>query len=122
MQRNLPAEDRANLDATTHAWVVAESAAQLLACTRTPVTAEDPNLVRCLQALDRLPQLARSGLLAAAVRRTTPDTTPPPTTERIPGPADQPTSRRGKRRGCPCPCNNGSFCGGCGHAGCGGRR
>lgn len=29
------------------------------------------------------------------------------------------------RRGigpCPCACNSGGFCGGCGHAGCGGRR
>lgn len=25
-------------------------------------------------------------------------------------------------RGCPCACNSGGFCGGCGHAGCGGRR
>lgn len=24
--------------------------------------------------------------------------------------------------GCPCVCNSGGFCGGCGHAGCGGRR
>lgn len=24
--------------------------------------------------------------------------------------------------GCPCACNSGGFCGGCGHAGCGGRR
>lgn len=23
---------------------------------------------------------------------------------------------------CPCECNHGGFCGGCGHAGCGGRR
>lgn len=23
--------------------------------------------------------------------------------------------------GCPCACNSGGFCGGCGHAGCGGR-
>src|SRR5690348_7742079 len=23
---------------------------------------------------------------------------------------------------CPCECNSGGFCGGCGHAGCGGRR
>jgi hypothetical protein len=23
---------------------------------------------------------------------------------------------------CPCECNRGGFCGGCGHAGCGGRR
>ncbi len=25
-------------------------------------------------------------------------------------------------RHCTCECNSGSFCGGCGHAGCGGRR
>ena len=25
-------------------------------------------------------------------------------------------------RPCPCECNRGGFCGGCGHAGCGGRR
>lgn len=24
--------------------------------------------------------------------------------------------------GCGCECNSGGFCGGCGHAGCGGRR
>jgi hypothetical protein len=36
-------------------------------------------------------------------------------------------SRQFKHRGryaspCPCECNHGGFCGGCGHAGCGGRR
>lgn len=31
--------------------------------------------------------------------------------------------RRGVGVGpCPCECNRGQFCGGCGHAGCGGRR
>ena len=29
---------------------------------------------------------------------------------------------RGGTSGCPCECNSGGFCGGCGHAGCGGRR
>jgi len=30
---------------------------------------------------------------------------------------------RGLRVGpCPCECNSGGFCGGCGHGGCGGRR
>lgn len=30
---------------------------------------------------------------------------------------------RPRRTGpCPCECNRGGFCGGCGHAGCGGRR
>lgn len=32
-------------------------------------------------------------------------------------------SRSPERVGpCPCECNSGQFCGGCGHAGCGGRR
>ncbi len=26
-----------------------------------------------------------------------------------------------KRLACPCECNSGGWCGGCGHAGCGGR-
>lgn len=30
--------------------------------------------------------------------------------------------RREADVGCPCVCNSGGFCGGCGHAGCGGRR
>jgi hypothetical protein len=31
--------------------------------------------------------------------------------------------RQSSRPGpCPCECNSGGFCGGCGHAGCGGRR
>lgn len=31
--------------------------------------------------------------------------------------------RRARQIGpCPCECNRGGFCGGCGHAGCGGRR
>lgn len=33
-------------------------------------------------------------------------------------PLPQPTSLTG---GCPCACNSGGWCGGCGHAGCGGR-
>lgn len=33
------------------------------------------------------------------------------------------TSPRYRATGpCPCECNSGGFCGGCGHAGCGGRR
>lgn len=27
-----------------------------------------------------------------------------------------------QNHGCGCECNSGGFCGGCGHAGCGGRR
>lgn len=114
-------EDRANLDLAALAWVVVESAVQLLACTRTPVMAGDPNAEHYLQALDRLPRHARAGLLAAAVRRTTPHGTPSPATARVPGPIDQPAVRRRTPGPCPCPCNSGGFCGGCGHAGCGRR-
>ncbi|WP_331773252.1 hypothetical protein OG948_58655 (plasmid) [Embleya sp. NBC_00888] len=40
------------------------------------------------------------------------------------GPAPRPTRRRTTATAggpCPCVCNHGGFCGGCGHAGCGGR-
>ncbi|GAA2658753.1 hypothetical protein [Streptomyces vastus] len=123
---HLPDEDRASLDPPALARVVAESAAQLLACTRTPTRPGDPNLEHCLQALDRLPRSARTGLLTEAIRRTAPDPdpddTPPPTTARVLAPVGQPTARRCTQGRCPCSCNSGGFCGGCGHAGCGGRR
>jgi hypothetical protein len=32
------------------------------------------------------------------------------------------TARSAQVGPCPCACNSGGFCGGCGHAGCGGRR
>ncbi|MDQ1024696.1 hypothetical protein QF035_002278 [Streptomyces umbrinus] len=121
---HLPVEDRGSLDPLALAWLVADSAAHLLACTRTPVRPEDPHLDCCLQALDRLPRSARTCLLEAAVRRTAPDPddTPPPTTARFQAPVSRPAARRGVPGRCPCPCNSGGFCGGCGHAGCGGRR
>ena len=40
-----------------------------------------------------------------------------------PGPLlDYDRRRRPSVPPCPCECNSGGFCGGCGHAGCGGRR
>lgn len=30
--------------------------------------------------------------------------------------------RRARNLACPCECNSGGWCGGCGHGGCGGRR
>ncbi|WP_435208525.1 hypothetical protein [Streptomyces sp. bgisy034] len=120
---HVPAEDREHLDSPALAWAVAEAAAQLLARCKIPITAGDPNLAYCLQALDRLPRTARTGLLTAAIRSTAPDpnSTPLPD-ERAPAPGGLTAARDGRRGACPCPCNSGRFCGGCGHAGCGGRR
>ncbi|MFF5010572.1 hypothetical protein ACFY3G_48235 [Streptomyces phaeochromogenes] len=120
---HVPAEDRERLDPAVLAWAVAEAASQLLARCRTPLGAGDPNVPYCLRALDRLPRTARIGLLTVAIRYATPDPhgDPPPVT-RVPAPGGQ-TAARGRGTGpCPCPCNSGGFCGGCGHAGCGGRR
>lgn len=119
----MPALDRANLDAPDLAWAVAEAAVQVLACTRTPIRPQDPNWASCIRALDQLPLAARTGLLAVAVRRTTrdPGNAEPP----VPDVPPQGGNRAAQRRAaghCPCPCNGGGFCGGCGHAGCGARR
>ncbi|MGW3952867.1 hypothetical protein ACWEKM_18520 [Streptomyces sp. NPDC004752] len=120
---HMPAEDRAHLDSPALAWAVAEAAAQLLARCKIPVTAGNPNVAYCLQALDRLPRTARTSLLTATIRYTAsdPHSAPPPDTRvSIPWRADgRPDSKTGT---CLCPCNDGSFCGGCGHAGCGRRR
>lgn len=118
----LSAEERAHLDPTTLAWAAAEAAVQLLVRTHIPVKPGDPNLRYCLQALDRLPLTARVGLLDAAIRYTAPeaDHTEQPVPH-VSAPCG-PRPSRGRSAGrCPCPCNGGGFCGGCGHAGCGGR-
>ncbi|MFF3919460.1 hypothetical protein ACFYZB_39740 [Streptomyces sp. NPDC001852] len=68
---HMSAEDCGNLDVPALAQGVTEAAVEVLACTRT---------TSCLQALDWLLLPARMGLLAVAVRRTTPDpdnTAPP---------------------------------------------
>ncbi|GCB94688.1 hypothetical protein SALB_07489 [Streptomyces noursei] len=71
----------------------------------------DEDLSERLNELDRLPLPERLRLLQAATRHTAPI----PTSQRLP-------ARRRPTGLCPCPCNSGGFCGGCGHAGCGGRR
>ncbi|MBT2418069.1 hypothetical protein J7F01_08575 [Streptomyces sp. ISL-22] len=120
---HVPAEEREHLDSSALAWAVAEAAAQLLARCKIPITAGDPNAAYCLQALDRLPRTARTGLLTVAIRYTAPAPhgNPPPD-EHAPVPGGQSAARDRRRGACPCPCNSGGFCGGCGHAGCGGRR
>ncbi|MER6386203.1 hypothetical protein ACWDBP_00240 [Streptomyces sp. NPDC001233] len=117
------AEERERLEPPALARAVAEAAAQLLARCRIPIMAADHNVPHCLQALDRLPRAARTGLLSAAIRYTAPEfhIVPPPDT-RPNAPGGQTPARDRSARPCPCPCSSGGFCGGCGHAGCGGRR
>ncbi|MFE2070459.1 hypothetical protein ACFXDH_50265 [Streptomyces sp. NPDC059467] len=116
-------EGREQMDSRALAWVAAEAAAQLLARCKIPIAAGDPNLTYCVQSLDQLPRTALTGLLTAAIRYTALDPhSPLPPDQRAPAPGRQ-TAPRGRMRGsCPCSCNSGGFCGGCGHAGCGGRR
>jgi hypothetical protein len=120
---HLQTEDHLDLNPAALARVVAEAAGQLLACAHTSLLPADPNLQCYLEALDRLPRAARTGLLTGAVRRTAPhpdDARPP--TPRILAPSGPSPVRRRTPGPCPCACNSGGFCGGCGHAGCGGRR
>lgn len=120
---HVQAEDGEHLDPHALTRAVAEAAARLLARCKIPVTAGDPNAARYLQALDQLPRTARAGLLTVAIRYTARDPhSILPSAKLAPAPGRQ-TAPRGHMRGsCPCPCNNGGFCGGCGYAGCGGRR
>lgn len=121
--RLLPIEDHRDLDPPDLARAVAEAAGQLTACAHTPLMPGDPNLEVHLEALDRLPRTARIGLLAAAVRRTAPDADgASPLVTGVSALGRPPLARRRTTGRCPCACNSGEFCGGCGHAGCGGRR
>ncbi|MBD0741671.1 hypothetical protein [Streptomyces sp. CBMA152] len=117
----LHTEGSLDLDTYGLAHAVAEAAGQLVVCTRIPLQKGDPNLQYLLASLDRLPRPARIGLLTAAALRTTPHldgNTPPP----VPVPHQPSLARLQTTRPCPCVCNSGGFCGGCGHAGCAGRK
>jgi len=104
--------DQEHLDDTTRDRALAEAAAHLLARCRIPIKVGDPTALYWLNELDQLPGKARLGLVTVALRHTAPDTPPAPT----------PTARHRRKDACPCSCNSGGFCGGCGHAGCGGHR
>ncbi|MFF2811821.1 hypothetical protein ACFVT2_32540 [Streptomyces sp. NPDC058000] len=71
----------------------------------------DEDLADRLRELDRLPLPERLRLLETAARHIA----PMPAPDRLP-------ARRRTTGLCSCACNSGEFCGGCGHAGCGGRR
>ncbi|MDH6223650.1 hypothetical protein [Streptomyces sp. MJP52] len=84
-----------------------EAARHILACTDLAhVHYDDP--LQALALLDPLPRDNRLRLLRAATERSW-----------MPYPTARPRPRAVS--GCPCPCTSGDFCGGCGHAGCGGR-
>ncbi|MFD7706980.1 hypothetical protein [Streptomyces sp. NPDC059786] len=122
---NLPDKDCEHLEPSALARAVAEAASQLLARCSIPIKPGDPTVLYCLQVLDQLPRTARTGLLTVAIRYTEPDAhgTQPPVT-RVPatGRHMPARSRMTEPCPCPCPCNSDGPCGGCGHAGCGGRQ
>ena len=102
------------------AWVTAEAAWEVAAAAGIrPAGLTDPNLPRMLAHLDAQDHGQKRHWLRLAVGLT--DALPARTAE-----AQEATTRfqqsRPRRSGpCPCSCNSGAACGGCGHAGCGGR-
>ncbi|MEU5308805.1 hypothetical protein [Streptomyces sp. NPDC021562] len=119
---HVQAEDGEHLDPHALTRAVAETAAQLLARCKIPVTAGDPNAAYYLQTLDQLPRTARAGLLTVAIRYTAPDPhSILPAAKLAPAPGRQ-TAPRGPMRGaCRCPCNSGGFLRRLRLSGCGGR-
>ncbi|MGW1944960.1 hypothetical protein ACWCRC_11620 [Streptomyces sp. NPDC001940] len=104
-------------------WAVKEAARCLLLCANPdhPARLTDTGLPDHLTALDQLPYAERTMLVAEAARRTE---TRPITTLHLPHPTPAPKlpARRRSAGPCTCACSTGGFCGGCGHAGCTGRR
>lgn len=113
------------------AWLEAEAASHVItAAGWRPTGVTDPALPRQLARLNQHTRAVRLRLLALAARITDPDrpatsrtvhiptqrttASPRPFTGNIPRPRQTGT--------CTCACNDGGFCGGCGHAGCGGKR
>ncbi|MHB6910184.1 hypothetical protein [Streptomyces sp. CB02959] len=93
---------------------IVDEAASCLVNLATPqrvVQRFDEDLAGWLSELDRLTLPERLRLLDTAICHTAPTLAP----DRLP-------ARRRTAGPCPCPCNSGDFCGGCGHAGCAGRR
>lgn len=79
-------------------------------------------------------QMRQLGAVLAAYRAAWPDpaaatpsgslafTSPPRAAGTSAGPSSSLSGARRRVGPCPCECNRGGFCGGCGHAGCAGRR
>ncbi|WP_107498863.1 hypothetical protein [Actinacidiphila yeochonensis] len=102
------------------AWLEAEAASHIITVAGwRPAGLTDPALPRQLLRLDEQNTEARSHLLALAVQDTDPDRDATKHDMSFP---KQRTRVARKPLPCPCACNAGGFCGGCGHAGCGARR
>ncbi|MBL1102759.1 hypothetical protein [Streptomyces coffeae] len=106
------------------AWLEAEAASHIVTAAGWHTTGlTDPALPHLLTRLDQRPHPARLRLLETAAHRTNPDRPTTPVTASMPRQRTTDSAPRPRRVGpCPCACNNGGSCGGCGHAGCGARR
>ncbi|MCQ6246160.1 hypothetical protein [Streptomyces malaysiensis] len=106
------------------AWLEAEAASHIVtAAGRHTTGLTDPALPHHLTRLDQRIHAARLRLLETAIYRTDPDRPTAPATASVPCQRTTDSAPRRRQVGpCPCACNNGGSCGGCGHTGCGGRR
>lgn len=113
--------DRHAAEVSPHhvAWLEAEAASQVITAAGWRSSGlTDPALPQQLQRLDRHTVAARRRFLALAVHDTAPGL--PATIHSVKVPRQRTLTTRSPGP-CPCCCNTGGFCGGCGHAGCGRR-
>jgi hypothetical protein len=102
------------------AWLEAEAASHIITVAGwRPAGLTDPALPRQLLRLDQQTTALCHHVLALAVQDTDPDRPAADSDLNIPRQRTDSTRKPGP---CPCACNAGGFCGGCGHAGCGARR
>ncbi|MER6145406.1 hypothetical protein ABT174_36185 [Streptomyces sparsogenes] len=105
-------------------WLEAEAAALIITAAGWHTAGlTDPALPHLLTRLDQRPHSSRLRLVETAAYRANPNRPTTPITPSMPHQRTGDSAPRPRRLGpCPCACNNGGSCGGCGHAGCGGRR
>lgn len=102
------------------AWLEAEAATLVITASGwRPVGLTDPTLPQQLTRLDQQTRATRLHLLAIAAHATNPNRPDASRRPRIPGQRTYTALSTGP---CSCACNAGGSCGGCGHAGCSGRR
>lgn len=116
------------------AWLEAEAAAHIVTAAGWHATGlTDPALPDRLARINHHTRAGRLRLVAIAAHLSDPERPATDRTVRIPrprtpvAPGPRPGGKPGgqdrqQTRACPCACNHGGTCGGCGHTGCGGRR